>query len=247
MMNPTRSAGPGSSVRGEAARLARVAVCFSALILWVPSAAAVAQDGSESTNNTALRTEYGVTLALGGQTEEAERVFVSVLSEDPENAGTLNNLGNLYLARGDVDVALAFYRTAALADSTDPGIVLNRSIALMLLGDETGAEAEATRGLEMAGGGAAARIILGLPGGEQPDELAKAAEGAFLTQEEIAALLDAAASSVPSDTTASAPGGSLNAVSGTTSETVTQPKTWRSAGPRASEGSELSTMLYWKH
>ena len=174
-------------------------------------------------------------------------MFISVLSEDPENAGTLNNLGNLHLARGDVDVALAFYHTAALADSTDAGIVLNRSIALMLLGNEAGAEAEAARGLEMAGGAEAARIILGLPGCEQQDETTKAADRAFLTQEEIAALLDAAASSVPSDTTASASVDSVSAISETTTETAKQAKTWRSAGPRASEGSELSTMLYWKH
>jgi tetratricopeptide (TPR) repeat protein len=229
------------------ARLVRVALCLFALILWAPSAAAVAEGRSEASEGTALRTEYGVTLALGGLAEEAERVFISVLSEDPENAGTLNNLGNLHLARGDVDVALAFYHTAALADSTDAGIVLNRSIALMLLGNEAGAEAEAARGLEMAGGAEAARIILGLPAGEQQDETTKAADRAFLTQEEIAALLDAAASSVPSDTTASASVDSVSAVLETSTETAKQPKTWRSAGPRASEGSELSTMLYWKH
>ncbi len=245
-MKPTRSGKPRSSRRGGAVRLARAVVLLAVLILWVPSSA-VGEGASEATDDTALRAEYGVTLALGGRMEEAERVFISVLSEDPGSAGTLNNLGNLHLTRGDADVALAFYRTAALADSTDAGIVLNRSIALMLLGDEAGAEAEAARGLDLAGGDEAARIILALPSGEQADENAKAADGAFLTQEEIAALLDAAVSSVPSDTTASAPGDSVSAVSGVTSETVAQPKIWRSAGPRASEGSELSTMLYWKH
>jgi len=246
-MKLTHSPKPWLSHRDRAVRPGRAAVLLFVLMLVVPSVAAVSEGGSEATDDTALRAEYGVTLALGGRMEEAERVFISVLSEDPESAGTLNNLGNLHLARGDVDVALAFYRTAALADSTDAGIVLNWSIALMLLGDETGAEAEAARGLEMAGGAEAARIILGLPRGERPDENAKAADRAFLTQEEIAALLDAAASSVPSDTTASARGDSASAVSGTTSETVAQPKTWRSAGLRASEGSELPTMLYWKH
>jgi tetratricopeptide (TPR) repeat protein len=245
-MNRTRSEGPVSSHRGGAGHLARAASWLLVLILVVPSAAAASEGESEATGDTALRAEYGVTLALGGRMDEAERVFISVLSEDPENAATLNNLGNLHLARGDVDVALAFYRTAALADSTDAGIVLNRSIALMLLGDEAGAEAEAARGLEMAGGADAARIILGLPSGGQPDENAKAADQAFLTQEEIAALLDAVSSSVPSDTTASVSGDSLGAVSETAPEKVAQPKTWRSAGPRASGGSELSTMLYWK-
>ena len=245
-MNMTRSTEPSSPHRGGAVRLVGAAVLLCVLIFWVPSSA-VGEGGPEATDDTVLRAEYGVTLALGGRTEEAERVFVSVLSEDPENAGTLNNLGNLHLARGDVEVALAFYRTAALADSTDAGIVLNRSIALMLLGDKVGAEAEAARGLDLAGGAEAARTILGLPSGERPDENAKAADRAFLSQEEIAALLDAAASSVPSDTTASAPGDSASAASGTTSETAAQPKTWRSAGLRASEGSELPTMLYWKH
>ena len=245
-MNMTRSTKPWSPHRGGAVRVARPAVLLSVLMLLVPLSAA-GEGGSEATDDTALRAEYGVTLALGGRMEEAERVFISVLSEDPGSAGTLNNLGNLHLARGDADVALAFYRTAALADSTDAGIVLNRSIALMLLGDEAGAEAAAARGLDLAGGAEAARIILGLPGGERPDETAKAADRAFLTQEEIAALLDAAASSVPSDTTASAPGDSASAASETTSEAVARPKTWRSAGLRASEGNELPTMLYWKH
>ena len=245
-MNTTRSTETWWSRRGGAVRLARAAVLFAVLILCVPSLA-VGEGGSELTDDTALRAEYGVTLALGGRMEEAERVFISVLSEDPESAGTRNNLGNLHLARGDAEVALAFYRTAALADSTDAGIVLNRSIALMLLGDEAGAKAAAARGLDLAGGADAARVILGLPGGEQSDETAKAADRAFQTQEEIAALLDAAALSVPSDTTASAAGDSAGAASETTSEAVAQPKTWRSAGLRASEGSELPTMLYWKH
>lgn len=246
-MNTTRSTKPWWSRRGGAMRLGRAAVLLSVLMLVVPLTAAVSEGAPEAIDDTALRAEYGVTLALGGRMEEAERVFISVLSEDPESAGTLNNLGNLHLARGDAEVALAFYRTAALADSTDAGIVLNRSIALMLLGDKVGAEAAAARGLDLAGGAEAARIILGLPRGERPDENAKAADRAFLTQEEIAALLDAASSSVPSDTTASAPGDSAGAASETTSEAVAQPKTWRSAGLRASEGSELPTMLYWKH
>lgn len=245
-MNTTRSTQLWSSGRGGAVRLARATVLLCVLILWIPSPA-VGEGVLEATDDTALRAEYGVTLALGGRMEEAERVFISVLSEDPESAGTLNNLGNLHLARGDADVALAFYRTAALADSTDAGIVLNRSIALMLLGDEAGATAAAARGLDLAGGAEAARVILGLPDGDRSDESAKAADRAFLTQEEIVALLDAAASSVPSDATASAPGDSASAASETDSEMAPQPKTWRSAGLRASEGSELSTMLYWKH
>jgi Flp pilus assembly protein TadD len=216
------------------------------LVLWAQSSA-VAEDATGATDDTVLRAEYGVALALGGRTEEAERVFVSVLSEDPQNAATLNNLGNLHLARGEVEVALAFYRTAALADSLDAGIALNRSIALMLLGDEARAEVEAARGLKMAGGADAARSILGLPAGDERDETAKAADRALLTQEEIAALLDAAASSVPSDTSASALSDTVDFVSEAASETIAEPKTWRSAGLRASEGTELSTMLYWKH
>ncbi|MCK4510954.1 hypothetical protein KAW64_04400, partial [bacterium] len=121
-MNMTRSTKPWSPHRGGAVRVARPAVLLSVLMLVVPLSAA-GEGGSEATDDTALRAEYGVTLALGGRMEEAERVFISVLSEDPGSAGTLNNLGNLHLARGDADVALAFYRTAALADSTDAGIV----------------------------------------------------------------------------------------------------------------------------
>jgi tetratricopeptide (TPR) repeat protein len=252
-MRPMLSEGraPCVSLRGARSSLsicalARVtAVTFVFTALMVSSVSVAAKAETEASDETALRAEYGVTLALSGKADEAERVFTAILSEDPQNAGTLNNLGNLYLVRGNVEVALAFYRTASQADSSDAGIVLNRSIALMLLGDDAAAIREAARAQEMAGGTQTARSILGLPGGEGDAGGDKAADETFLTQEEISALLEAAVASVPIDTLATAEGDSTGAPPETSTQPV-RPRNWRSAGPRASGGGETSPMLYWK-
>lgn len=244
MMNSYRDVESRTSVR-SGSQLAGAAACGAALLLFTCGVSVLTAVGAE-TAEASLQAEYGVTLALGGRTDEAEEVFVSLLSGDPKHAIALNNLGNLHLIRGDIAVALVFYRVAAQADSTDAGIVLNRSIALMLIGDDAGAGAQALRGLRMAGDVEAARSLLGLPGRDPSAELAKAAGQAFLTKEEVQALLDAAAASVPVDTMAVAPSDTMGVPPDVASEEAVQSTTWRSAGLRASDASELSSLLYWK-
>ena len=80
--------------------------------------------------------DYGITLALSGNPARAESVFVSLLSHSPGDARALTNLGNLELMQGEPDVALVFYGRAAQIDTADAGIILNRAVALMILGDE---------------------------------------------------------------------------------------------------------------
>ncbi len=245
MMNLSRNERLRSSSRSRA-RIRPAAMWVAAVLLCVPVASAAADGATETNSDAALRAEYGVTLALGGKTDEAKRAFVSVLSEDPGHAGALNNLGNLELVDGDPAMALAFYRRAAVLDSTDAGIVLNRSVALLLLGDEAGARGEAARGLRLAGGIESARALLALPGGATSEDQAKAAEPALLTQEEIQALLSAAAVSVPADSLGSAIADSTGSDAEEPAEEPAEEMTWRSAGLRASDAFELSTMIYWK-
>ena len=181
--------------------------------------------------------DYGVSLALGGNSSRAESVFVSMLSHTRGDARALNNLGNLKLLKGDLGVALAFYENAARADSTDAGIQLNRATVLLLMGDQPRAEAAATSGVRLAGGLAQAQALIGLKNeGEAP----KGDKQAFLNKNEIRALLRKAATSVPSDTTRrGSPGG--KPASG-----KKPASTWVSGGPRAADDSDAAKVLYWK-
>lgn len=209
-------------------------------------ASAAAAEAPEN-DGPALRIEYGVSMALAGERDEARSAFLSVLSEEPTHAGALNNLGNLHLASGELSVALAFYDKAAGSDPGDAGILLNRSIALMLAGAGDEAQAEAARAVDMAGSADEARTLLGLERREARAQSERAADRAVLTQEEIQALLDAAAASVPSDTTAVAVGDSVRADSTDVQAGPGRPAVWRSAGLRADDLGDLVTSLYWSH
>jgi len=216
---------------------------LAALLCVFLLTAVAAADASDAADLN-LRVQYGVALALAGRTEEAQTTFLSVLTDVPEHAGALNNIGNLHLMRGEASVALAFYGKAAEADPVDAGIALNRAVAFMIVGDAVKAEGEAANALRMAGGMEEARTLLGMPNKDAADEREKAADVAVLTQEEIQALLDAAAASVPVDTTA-ALGDSALADSTAAQAGPAQPTVWRSAGLRAHDLSELVTTLYW--
>jgi len=214
-------------------------------LLCLALASSVAGAAGPEVNGLDLEVEYGVTMALAGKTEEARSAFLSVLSEDPDHAAALNNLGNLHLARGEISVALAFYEKAAASSPDDAGVHLNRSIALMLAGAGAAAEAEAARAVEMAGGADEARTLLGLERREARAEGERAADRAVLTREEIQALLDAAAASVPADSTVAASGDSVRVDS--TAVAPDRATVWRSAGLRADDLGGLATTLYWSH
>ena len=126
----------------------------------------------------ALRAEcdYGVTLALQGKLAAAESVFTSLLSHSPGDPRALTNLGNLRLLRGDREVALALYGLAAVADTADAGIRLNRAVTLFLMSRDTLARAAAAEAVAMAGGSKPAASLLGLRTREAEDASNKAAD-----------------------------------------------------------------------
>jgi len=183
------------------------------------------------------RSEYGVTLAVSGEEARAESLFITMLSHTKGDARALNNLGNIRLMRGETSVALAFYDRALRGDSMDAGIHLNQATALMLLGDKERSEQAFARGVELAGGLEQEQALLGIPAEpEQPTE--RAAKKPVIDPEQIRAMLKQAASAVPTDK--AEPAGSDEA------QTGKKPSAWRSAGPRASDGSETPQLLYWK-
>lgn len=184
------------------------------------------------------RGEYGVTLAVSGDEARAESIFVTMLSHTRGDARALNNLGNLRLLRGETGVALAFYERALRGDSLDAGIHLNRATALMLIGDQERSQQAFALGVKLAGGIDKAQALLGLPPEKQPTD--RAARKTAIDPEQLRAMLHQAATTVPKDSLRlvdSPPG--KGAAGNRTS-------TWRSAGARASDGSDTPQLLYWK-
>jgi Flp pilus assembly protein TadD len=195
---------------------------------------------ASSDSAAARRSEYGIALAMSGELRDAESVFVSLLAASPGAARALTNLGNLRVVNGDLGVALAFYGQALRADPGDPGIVLNRATTLMLMGETEQAEAEAARGIALAGGEAAAARLLGLATAKP--RVQRASDKPYVSQQEIRALLRAAAARVPGDSLKPAAADSAKA----SSRGKSSARTWRSAGPRAGDGGEIASVLYWK-
>ena len=185
------------------------------------------------------RGEYGVSLAISGEAARAESVFVSMLSHTRGDARALNNLGNIRLLRGEAGVALAFYDRALRADSIDAGIHLNRATAFMIIGDEPRARQSFATGLKLAGSLERAEALMGLPPASQPTE--KAASKTAIDAEQLRAMLQRAATTVPKDSVVST---SKSSSAGAASK---QSSAWRSAGARGSDGSGSTQLLYWKH
>jgi len=186
--------------------------------------------------------DLGITLALSGQEASAESVFVSLLSESPKDARAMNNLGNLYLWRGDPAVALAFYGQAWESDTLDAGIILNEATALLLAGEEEEARIRAAEGVKRAGGMQEAARLIGLRMEPEHEATAKGSDRVQVSRDEVLALLRAATRAVPADSThaQSAQAGATQAKS------RKKPPAWRSAGARGSEGSDAGAVLYWK-
>jgi len=185
------------------------------------------------------RSEYGVTLAISGEEARAESLFITMLSHSKGDARALNNLGNIRLLRGETGVALAFYERALRGDSLDAGIHLNHATALMLLGDQKRSELAFARGVKLAGGPEQAQALMGIPP-ELAEPTERAAKKTAIDPEQIRAMLKQAASTVPTEKVESASSGGAKTASGKA------PSAWRSAGPRASDGSETPQLLYWK-
>ena len=210
-------------------RFIRVVWAVTALLVSVGPASAWSDDA---------RSEYGVTLAISGEEARAESLFITMLSHTRGDSRALNNLGNIRLLRGEIGVAQAFYERALRGDSLDAGIHLNRATALLLIGDKERSERAFARGVKLAGGVEQAQALLGIP----PEKVStgRAAKKTAIDPEQIRAMLKQAANSVPTQKAESKSAGSGKTTAGKT------PSAWRSAGPRASDGSETPYLLYWK-
>lgn len=227
------------------------ASCISILIslpiaLWGGSAGAEnapAQGTStaDAPDPLARTCELGITYALSQEEAAAESVFVSLLSRSPGDPRALNNLGNLHLLRGDVDIALAFYDRAAQTDSSDAGIVLNEGVALMIGGDEDAARERAAEGTRKAGGPDEAARLLGLRYAASDDGNPGAGDPAQVSRDEVLALLRAATQAVPPDSTHKAHASSAGSTAGRKPAPA-----WRSAGARGAAGSDVGAVIYWK-
>lgn len=209
----------------------RIGIAGTALALLVGLSAHAAEKVDS-------RADLGVSLAIGGSESSAESVFVSMLSHTRGDARALNNLGNLRLLRGEAGVALAFYDRALKADSIDAGIHLNRATSLMLLGDQKRSEEAFATGVKLAGGLDRAMTLLNLPADNAPVD--RGAKKTAINPEQLKAMLKRAAATVPKD--------QIKVVD---SEVTTNPASksssaWRSAGARASDGTEAPMLLYWK-
>ena len=208
------------------------------LLVWAVTALLVSV-GSAPLHASDARSEYGVTLAISGKEARAESLFITMLSHTKGDARALNNIGNIRLLRGETSVALAFYERALRGDSLDAGIHLNHATALMLLGNQKRSEVAFARGVMLAGGPEQAQALMGIP--PEPKEPAeRASKKTAIDPEQIRAMLKQAASTVPTGKVESAGSGDARASTGKS------PSAWRSAGPRASDGSETSQLLYWK-
>lgn len=217
---------------GNAAGRSAAVIALLAVLL-ISTAPSVAEEARSS------KCDLGVTLALSGDVAEAESVFVSLLSSDPAGTRALTNLGNIHLMKGELEVALAFYDMAFRGDPEDPGILLNRSVALMLLGEEDMARSQAKEGIDMAGGMKEASSMLGLKWTELDVDASKGAEETYVNKEEVEALLRAALQSVPSD--------SAKVDTTATGEAKKKRRmSWRAAGARAADGTQVGQVLYWK-
>jgi tetratricopeptide (TPR) repeat protein len=210
---------------------------------WFWAAAALLVSVSPTSVSAAdSRSEYGVTLAISGEEARAESLFITMLSHTRGDARALNNLGNIRLLRGETGVALAFYERALRGDSTDAGIHLNHATALMMIGDKNRSERAFARGVKLAGGVEQAQALLGIPPEKQPNDKQpseRADKKTTIDPEQVRAMLKQAASTIPTEKVESSS-------SGTAKTTGKNQAAWRSAGPRASDGSETTQLLYWK-
>ncbi len=184
------------------------------------------------------RSDYGVSLAMSGEEARAESLFITMLSHTRGDARALNNLGNIRLLRGETSVALAFYGRALRGDSLDAGIHLNRATALLVIGDREQAETAYARGVKLAGGVEQAEALLGVLPEKEPSE--RAAKKTVIDPEQVRAMLKQSAATISTAKVQPVATGTGKTASGKTASA------WRSAGPRASDGSETPGLLYWK-
>lgn len=73
-----------------------------------------------------------------GRMEEAAGAFTESIALKPDMVEALNNLGGIYLGRGDNETAEELYQRALAVDTTSPEALYNRSFLKLLKGDLVG-------------------------------------------------------------------------------------------------------------
>jgi hypothetical protein len=223
----------------------RRALWIPALLVFTATTAEGAAGPDTPSDSLTTACEYGTTLALLGNAAGAESVFIWMLGRSSGDARALNDLGNLALLKGQPELALSFYSRATAADSADAGIVLNQATALMVMGEQDAAAERAALGVRMAGGAKAAGRLLGLRyTGPESDASKGAASQAYLSKEELTALLGTAAGHIPAASVKP-----RQASSDSTAHNVakdTKHAVWRSAGARAGD-QDSAALVYWMH
>jgi tetratricopeptide (TPR) repeat protein len=68
-----------------------------------------------------------------------ESIWIDTLSKDPRSWIANNNLGNIYLLRGEVARAIPFYEESLKVKADHPEAHMNLGLALQRLGNMTGA------------------------------------------------------------------------------------------------------------
>jgi tetratricopeptide (TPR) repeat protein len=83
------------------------------------------------------------------------------IPETGRDAATWNNLGNVQLAVGEIPQALSSYEAARRLDPQDPGIALNRGLALTIAGEENSGREELAAAVDGARSVEGAMELLG--------------------------------------------------------------------------------------
>ncbi|HLP18456.1 MAG TPA: hypothetical protein VK470_19515 [Bacteroidota bacterium] len=123
--------------------------------------AALRQQKTEAAANRAA-----LLLANAGRYDEA----VSMLNEYV-SAASLNNLGNVYLLKGDSLNTARSYTAAWKADRRDAGIALNQGVLNFMTGDEDAASESMRKGVELLDSKDRAYELLGLPRADDDGEM----------------------------------------------------------------------------
>jgi len=95
-------------------------ICLCAFVLW-------AADGARESFDRAVRA------LSAADYDTAERLFQSVLRQEPRNVGALSNLGVLYSRTGRADQAITVYRQALRVSPDDQAVLLNLGLVYLRL------------------------------------------------------------------------------------------------------------------
>ena len=106
--------------------------------------------------------KLAVTFALLKRHDQAIERLNAILERDPNNATSLNNLGNVYTMLGQAEEAKVAYAHAREADQADPGIQLNEGLAHKTSGDDEKGNQVVAAAIQQAGGSAEAFDLIGI-------------------------------------------------------------------------------------